>query len=106
MEASEDEIAFLTVSSTLFEKRKAEALQEKRADFIDYINAIKYIRRSRWVDEAAKAHEIRKKRNLVHAKLCLEYDDINEDVCREVISYLSDVLKTRGINSNRYNKSG
>lgn len=59
MEASEDEIAFLTVSSTLFEKRKAEALQEKRADFIDYINAIKYIRRSRWVDEAAKAHENR-----------------------------------------------
>lgn len=69
----------------------------KRADLIDYIDAIKYIQRPQWMDEANKAHEIRKKRNLVHAKLCLKSDDINEKVCREVIAYLSDVLKTRGI---------
>lgn len=73
--------------------------REKRADLIDYINEIKYIRRPRWADEAAKAHEIRKKRNLVHAKLCLMSDDINEQVCREVISYLRDVLKTRGVDT-------
>lgn len=75
--------------------------REKRADLIDYINEIKYLRRPRWMDEAAKAHEIRKKRNLVHAKLCLQSDDINEEVCREVISYLSDVLKTRGVTTQR-----
>ena len=73
---------------------------EKRADLIDYINRIKYLKRPNWMDEAAKAHEIRKKRNLVHAKLCLKSEDINEEVCREVISYLSDVLKTRGINTS------
>ena len=71
--------------------------REKRADLIDYINEIKYLRRPHWMKEAAKAHEIRKKRNLVHAKLCLQSNDINEEVCREVISYLCDVLKTRGV---------
>lgn len=75
--------------------------REKRADLIDYINEIKYLHRPRWVEEAEKAHEIRKKRNLVHAKLCLRSDDINEEVCREVISYLEDVLKTRGVTSTR-----
>ena len=49
------------------------------------------------MEEASKAHEIRKKRNLVHAKLCLKSDEINEAVCREVIGYLEDVIKTRGV---------
>lgn len=69
----------------------------KRADLIDYINEIKYIERPNWMLEAEKAHEIRKKRNLVHAKLCLKTDEINEIVCKQVIEYLKDVLKTRGI---------
>lgn len=69
--------------------------KQKRADLIDYIDAIKEIERPKWMDEANKAHEIRKKRNLVHAKLCMKSDEINEDVCREVIGYLNDVLKTR-----------
>ena len=69
----------------------------KRADLIDYINEIKYIERPNWMLEAEKAHEIRKKRNLVHAKLCLKTDEINEIVCNQVIEYLKDVLKTRGI---------
>lgn len=51
----------------------------KRADLIDYIN------------------EIKGKRNLVYAKLCLKSDEINEAVCREVIGYLEDVIKTRGV---------
>lgn len=71
--------------------------REKRADLIDYINEIKYIERPRWMEEATKAHEIRKKRNLVHAKLCINSDEINEDVCKQVIDYLRDVLKTRGV---------
>ena len=69
----------------------------KRADLIDYINEIKYIEKHYWMEEASKAHEIRKKRNLVHAKLCLKSDEINEGVCREVIGYLEDVIKTRGV---------
>ena len=69
----------------------------KRAELIDYINEIKYIERPNWMEEANKAHQIRQKRNLVHAKLCLKSDDINEEVCKQVIEYLKDVLKTRGV---------
>ena len=68
----------------------------RRAELIDYINEIKYIERPYWMEEASKAHEIRKKRNLVHAKLCMNSDEVNEEVCRQVIDYLRDVLKTRG----------
>lgn len=71
--------------------------RKKRADLIDYINEIKYIERPHWIDEATKAHEIRKKRNLVHAKLGINSDEINEDSCRMVIDYLRDVIKTRGV---------
>lgn len=72
--------------------------RSKRADLIDYINEIKYIERPRWVDEATKAHEIRKKRNLVHAKLCLSQSiEIDDETCQMVIGYLRDVLKTRGV---------
>ena len=70
--------------------------RNKRADLIDYIDIIKEIQKPAWMEEAGKAHIIRQKRNLVHAKLCLKSDDINEAVCREVIDYLNDVLKTRG----------
>ncbi len=71
--------------------------RQKRADLIDYINEIKYIERPHWIDEANKAHEIRKKRNLVHAKLGINSDEINEETCRMVIDYLRDVIKTRGV---------
>lgn len=74
--------------------------RQKRADLIDYINEIKYIERPHWIDEANKAHEIRKKRNLVHAKLGINSDEINEETCRMVIDYLRDVIKTRGVEEN------
>lgn len=77
---------------------------KKRAGLSDYINEIKYIEQPNWMAEAKKAHEIREKRNLVHAKLCLKSDEINEKVCRQVVSYLEDVLKTRGIFQNKYKK--
>ncbi len=70
--------------------------KDRKAELFDYINEIKYIERPHWMEEASKAHEIRKKRNLVHAKLCIKSDEINENVCKEVIGYLKDVLKTRG----------
>lgn len=75
--------------------------KRKRADLIDYINEIKALRRPHWMVEADKAHEIRKKRNMVHAKLCLKSEDINEEICKKVISYLNDVLKTRGASAKR-----
>ena len=40
------------------------------------------------------------KRNLVHAKLGINSDEINEETCRMVINYLRDVIKTRGIEEN------
>jgi hypothetical protein len=71
--------------------------REKRADLIDYIKEIKYIEYPEWINEAEKAHEIRKKRNLVHAKLGINSDEINEETCRMVIGYLKDVISTRGV---------
>lgn len=68
----------------------------RRADLIDYINEIKYLERPRWMKEADMAHQIRKKRNLVHAKLCIDSSEINEETARMVIEYLDRVLRTRG----------
>ena len=70
--------------------------RERRADLYDYINAIKYIEKPRWAHEADMAHTIRKKRNLVHAKLCISSHDVNEETARMVIEYLDQVLRTRG----------
>jgi len=89
------------------EKRGADYFEEdlivteqngrnKRADLIDYIDIVKELEKPAWMEEAQKAHIIRKKRNLVHAKLCLKSDEINETVCNEVIEFLKDVLRTRG----------
>ena len=44
---------------------------DERADLADYIDEIKLIKRPNWMQQAKDAHKIRKKRNLVHAKLCL-----------------------------------
>lgn len=71
--------------------------KKKQADLMNYIDEIKDIERPKWVEEASKAHLIRQKRNLVHAKLCLKADKVDEAVCRQVIDYLKDVLKTRGV---------
>ena len=54
---------------------------KKRADLYDYIKKIKSIKESKgsdWNDEESKANEIREKRNLVHAKLGINSDEINE----------------------------
>ena len=69
----------------------------KRAELIDYIDRINEINRPKWMTEAGYAHQIRKKRNLVHAKLCMNSEEINDVVCAEVIGYLKDVLATRGL---------
>ena len=69
----------------------------KRANLIDYINAIKRIKKPAWASEASKAHTIREKRNYVHAQLCLNTDEINEDICNMVINYLKEVLVSRGV---------
>ncbi len=69
------------------------------AGLADYINEIKELAKPKWM-KAYEAHEIRKKRNLVHAKLCMaDSQEINEKTCKEVIGYLKEVLETRGIHS-------
>ena len=69
-----------------------------QAQLIDYIDAIKMIKAPAWMEEARKAHMIREKRNLVHAKLCLKKSmAINDKTCWQVLQYLTEVLKTRGI---------
>ena len=69
----------------------------KKAELYDFIDKIKEIKRPQWMEQSRNAHEIRKKRNLVHARLCMNSDEISEDVCLQVISYLKDILTTRGI---------
>lgn len=68
---------------------------KEKATLKDYINAVKYIEYPRWMDGAEMAHDIRDKRNLVHAKLGIYSDDINEETCLMVIDYLERVIKTR-----------
>lgn len=69
--------------------------KNKRADLIDYINEIQNLRKPNWYDAASKATEIRKKRNLVHAKLYINDSDISKETCTEVIDYLEYVINTR-----------
>lgn len=69
--------------------------QERRADLKDYIDAIQELKKPSWFDAAKKATEIRKKRNLVHAKLYIDNKDVSKETCNEVISYLEYVINTR-----------
>ena len=72
--------------------------RRQRGDLIDYINAIKDINKPHWMIEADYAHAIRKKRNLVHAKLCLKEDvALNDETCKEVIAYLKQIIRSRGL---------
>lgn len=76
--------------------------QQVKGTLFDYIDAIKKIKQPNWSVQADRAHEIREKRNYVHAKLCLnESEIINDNLCKKVVSYLKDILRTRGIKANR-----
>ena len=76
--------------------------RKKRADLFDYIEKIKEIKDPEWDREAEKAHSIREKRNLVHAKVCLKSEEkIDENACRKAISDLEDILMTRGMSSGK-----
>lgn len=68
----------------------------RKADLSDYIDEIKDLKKPKWIRESQEADEIRKKRNLVHAKLCLKENvQINESLCRSVRDYLLDVIASR-----------
>lgn len=67
----------------------------RRADLIDYINTINELEKPHWMDAADKATTIRKKRNLVHAKLYINDNDISKETCTQVIDYLEYVINTR-----------
>lgn len=83
----------------IHDKDKNGFTKERRAELFDYIDEIKYIKQPDWAQEADKAHEIRKKRNLVHAKLRMNENVITKETCQKVITYLEDVLRTRGLHS-------
>ena len=62
----------------------------------DIINRIKQIKAPNWMDQAKKAHTIREKRNLVHAKLCLKESEKNDEkLCFRVVRYLKQIIETR-----------
>ena len=68
----------------------------REANLIDYIDAIADIKKPDWMEEQGKAHHIREKRNMVHAKLCMmKSKEINEKTCKQVIDYLIEIISTR-----------
>lgn len=67
----------------------------RRANLKDYISIIAELKKPNWFDAAKKATEIRKKRNLVHAKLYINDNDISRETCTEVINFLESVINTR-----------
>ena len=70
--------------------------REKRSDLSTYIEQIKEIEKPNWMESSEKAHFIRRKRNNVHARLCLkEGTGINEKTCLSVIEYLREIIDTR-----------
>ena len=78
-----------------FEETYYSRKDGKEGTLAIYIRDVKYIKRPNWMEEADKAYAIKDNRNKVHAKLCIKANDINEDLCRQVVGYLEDVLKTR-----------
>lgn len=79
-----------------FEKEyHGENNEKKNAVLKDYIDAIGVLKVPEWM-EKEKANVIRSRRNLVHAKLCVKTNDVNEATCKQVIDYLIEILKTRG----------
>lgn len=69
----------------------------RRADLKDYIDEIQK-KRPDWIAGAKKATEIRKKRNLVHAKLYIAEGEISQDICYEMLQNLEAII------NNRWNK--
>lgn len=60
----------------------------------DYIDAVPELDEPAWM--RSNTHEIRKRRNLVHAKLMLKDEvGINSETCTQVIGYLKDVISKR-----------
>ncbi len=75
-------------------------------DLSQMIDRIADINRPDWMYEQKKAHEVRKKRNLVHAKLCLKNEEgINKETCEKVLSYLKVILNTRLVKINQRRRS-
>ena len=67
---------------------------ERRADLKDYIDEIQK-KRPDWISGAKKATEIRKKRNLVHAKLYIAEGEVSQDICYEMLQNLEAIINNR-----------
>ena len=72
-----------------------EYKSKKDDRLVKYIDAIKELKAPKWIKEADMAHQIRIKRNLVHAKLGLKSNEVNEETCKMVLEYLEYVIQTR-----------
>ncbi len=70
-------------------------LPKKDDNLFYYINSIKASKAPKWEDGADKAHKIRIKRNIVHAKLGIDSNEANAETCKMVIDSLEEVIKTR-----------
>ena len=82
-----------------YEKKKYTTSKGKEIDagLSLYIDKIATISAPPWMKETKEnAHQIRKNRNLVHARLCLKDNmQINDETCKEVIAYLEEIIKIR-----------
>ena len=75
---------------------RGQIRSEKKDNLCAYIDQIEEIEHPDWMESSEKAHFIRKNRNSVHAKVCIREElEINDELCKKVISYLNDIIKTR-----------
>jgi len=88
-------INYLYTDYFVEKERKDGTTYWAKANLHDYITAIEELEAPNWTSEAEMADCIREKRNLVHAKLGIKSDEVNEDTCRMVIDYLEKVIETR-----------
>lgn len=66
------------------------------AELGDYIYVIYKQYKPNWNRASKKAHMIRRKRNDVHIKLCLnKEEEITEELCLEIIENLKEIVKSR-----------
>ena len=62
----------------------------------EIIDRIENIKKPAWMEESKKAGTIRDKRNLVHAKLCLnKAEKINDHLCKKVVGFLREIINSR-----------
>ena len=70
--------------------------EKAKAELADYIDEIKDIKGNSWNKMAEKSHQIREKRNMIHAKIVIKNGPVlNEFTCKNIVNDLMIVIDSR-----------